>query len=514
MAILATMRKSGLGEWPTLPDFFREARLRETSALGALATALTAGAEEQRELAESDGAGPVLLDLARDLRVPKGARLAATRCLVEGGIAGEPLSQLFNGAGDLVTDPRLGAAAKKLVELGLPASLSATGEAARVSFAAGAFARAAHSASSAVGQARVKELLAAAAPGHAGVNAALFALGGELPAGDREAWKKLLADTCVANRKAPAAARRMGLAPPWPPNLPETFAPLLKEAEEASSGVAALDAAAMMPVGRGPAGPVTAGRASLAPPPHPGRPPPTHTQARPPPSGAVPAAKGSSEVVGTRTMEAIKRSPFRKPIGTVVEGKTTLPPKPMEQILSRPSPGVEAPPAAPERMKLPDAESKPTKASPLPGLTPLPTKGDGGPKFDPLGRKIPRADRWRDDAFEWDEPLLPTPELPRPMKAAVAAGPFAQRLQSIFDDRPEAVDRLCAAAEARHALSGEEQLLRELSQELGRKRWEKARAPRTQLARLEAIRTQPAQPGPWRKVAEFLLDRLTPAERP
>ncbi len=497
MAILATLRSTGMGQWPTLPEFLREARLHETGALGAMgAAALSATADEQRELAEAADAGGVLLDLARDLRVPKAARLAATRCLMEAGIGGEPLAQLFIGAGDLVTDPRLGGAAKKLVEFGLPAAL-VVGAAARVSFAAGAFARSVHSASSAVGQARARELLAGAPPAHAGAAAALFALGGELPAGEVAAWKKLLADTCVANRKAPAAAKRMGLAPPWPPNLPDSFGPLVQEAEKAAAGVASVDAAAnpVALAASAPAPDFTAGRAS-----GPGR-------VAPPP---LPAPKGVTEVVGRKIEAPIKRSPFRKPIGTVVEGKTTRP-KPMAPVSPQHAPGSPEPfTPAPWRPRVQSEEERETpKGAPLPGLSALPAqRKQDEVKFDPLGRRVPRADRWNDDAFQWQEPVLPSSDLPRPLRAALALGPFAQRLQSLFEDRPEAVDRLCAAAEARVAVAGEEQLLRELSLELGRKRWEKARAPPGQVKRLESIRADGTHPDPWLKVAQFLIERF------
>ena len=498
MAILATLRSTGMGQWPSLPDFLREARLHESGALGAMgAAALSATLEEQRELAEGPDAGGVLLDLARDLRVPKAARLAAVRCLIEAGIEGEPLSQLFIGAGDLVTDPRLGGAAKKLVELGLPEALVA-GDAARVSFAAGAFARAVHAASSAVGQVRTRELLAAAPPAHAGVSAALFAMGGELPPGEIPAWTKLLADTCIANRKAPAAARRMGLAPPWPPNLPDSFAPLVQEAEKAAAGVASVDAAANPSalIAAAPAPDFTAGRGS-------GR-------AAPPP---VPAPKGTTEVIGQRRMEApIKRSPFRKPIGTVVEGKTTVPPKPMAPVSPQHSPGSPEPfTKAPERPRVQtEEERETTKAAPLPGLSALPSRKPDEVKFDPLGRRVPRADRWNDDAFQWQEPVLPSSEMPLPLRAALTQGPFAQRLQSLLDDRPEAVDRLCGAAEARAAVAGAERLLLEVATELGRKKWETATASPAQLKRLESICADGTQPDPWRKVAQLLIDRLTP----
>src|SRR5213075_2096757 len=79
---------------------------------------------------------------------------------------------------------------------------------------------------------------------HAGAAAGLFAMGqGELPADQVELWKKLLEVTCAKNRSAPAAAKRMGMAPPWPPALPDAFNPLIQEAEKKSANVVAADAA-------------------------------------------------------------------------------------------------------------------------------------------------------------------------------------------------------------------------------------------------------------------------------
>ncbi len=494
MAILAALKKESAGLWPSLADYLREVRHRETSALSALVAALTATPEEQKELAGEEDAGAILLDLASDLRVPKGSRLAAARCLLEAGISGLLLGQLFIGAGDLVTDPRLGASARKLVEGGLPAALQVGGEVALVTLAAGSFARAAQASAFAVGQARAKELLAGAPEGHAGAAAAIFALGqGDLPQGHRAQWEKLLADTCAKNRRAPAAAKRMGMAPPWPPNLPESFAPLVKEAEKKNEGVVAADAAANpallkksppLPIGPSTGRPVQKGLVG-------------------PPRGPVlpaPAAAPAKTV-----SPAIKRSPFRKPIGAVVEVPTALPPKPMEEVKGRamgPAPG-------PQRPHLEPREDAPLlmKPSPLPLVT-LPSRHHDQVRLDPAGRKLSRPDRWEDNHFEWDAPVLPSSNLPPPMRAAVAEGRFTQRVLSLFEDRPEAVDRLCAAAEARAALSGEDELLRELSAELSRKRWQEKRAPREQLARLRAIEADAGHPGPWRAVARFLIDRL------
>src|SRR3981189_326005 len=186
MSILATLRQSRAGEWKNLDDYLRELRHRETGALAALANALSAPAQEQKELVAHGEGGAILLEVAGDPRVPKGARLAASRALLEAGIAAPLVGHLLVGAGDLVTDPRLGAMARKLVESGLPSALQRGGESAQISLAAGAFARAASAGASAVGVARIQELLEPAKELHAGAIAALFALdAGELPENHR-----------------------------------------------------------------------------------------------------------------------------------------------------------------------------------------------------------------------------------------------------------------------------------------------------------------------------------------
>lgn len=450
MAVLATLKKDRLGEWGSLAEYLADLKRRETNSVAALAVLLSAPPDEQRELAAGKGLA-VLVEVAGDLRLPKGPRLAAARSSVEAGVSGEALAALFVGAGDLLTDPRLGAAAKKLVEAGLPAALG-LGRAAEVSSEAGAFARAVHAAASAVGQARVNELVASAPKGHAGVAAALFSLGtAELPPADREKWAKLLQQLCVASRSAPAAAKRIGLAPPWPPNVPDAFAPLVEEAEKASAHVQAPDAAAA-PVRTSTHVP---GRASarMGPPLRSGPALPGEK------NGPAPAAAESSTPrpgvveVGKKIAPPIKPSLFRRARGTLVEGPVKLPPKPMPEVAGR---------APPEPVAV--------------------------------------------------APVLPSvPDVKPVRRAAVAAGPFAQRLQALFDDRPEAVERLCAAVEARAAVHGLRQALEELGRELSLSRWNGRVAPRGQLDRLAAAAR--AEPEAWTAAALLLLDRWR-IERP
>jgi hypothetical protein len=490
VGVLSTLRQDKAGDWPSLLDFLREARHRESRAVAALGHVLAAPLAEQRELAESPDAGPVLLELACDLRVSRTARLACARCLLEAGIEPPYVGQLFAGAGDLVTDPRLGGAARKLVEAGLPSAVVRGAAAESVSLEAGSFARGVVAAASAVGADRVKELLAAAPSFHAGAMAGLFALGsGELPPTQREQWKKLLADTCAAHRRAPAAARRIGLAPPWPPNLPEAFAPLVKAAEESAAGVTSADAAATPETLRKPP---AAGEVAV----RSGRP------ASPPdlPAPRLPEGKTLAP--------PIRRSGFRQPSSKPGEPRrspepTRLPPKPMEEVKARPRAQADPQPA-PARPRLPPPAELPARAPSVP----VPPRREADVRFDPRGRRIPRSDRWSDDAFQWQEPLLPPPVLPSPPKARVASGPFTERVAALFEDRPEALERLCAAAEAHAARSGDGQLLRALTQELSSKRWVDRKPPPALLTRLRAIASDERHPPAWGVAARCLLDRL------
>ena len=483
MPVLSTLRQDRAGEWTSLDDYLRELRHRETSALGALANVLSAPAHEQKELAEHGSAGAVLLEVACDLRVPKGARLAATRCLLEAGIEAPFVGHLFAGAGDLVTDPRLGGGARKLVESGLPAALELGDDTSRITLAAGSFARAVHAAASAVGQARVRDLLAGAPELHAGAIAGRFALGiAELPENQRTGWQRLLEQTCAAHRRAPAAAKRLGLAPAWPPNLPDAFAAIVREAEQQAEGVEAADAVKSRPVSPAP----------------------------PAPPAAKAPEKAPASAGGKTLAPPIRRSAFRRPLGTVVEVPTVAPPKPMEPLASQAIATGAPPSPAPARPRVETKEERDRK-SPLP-VPPLPPRGGDELRFDSRGKRIPRPDRWSDDAFEWETPVLPSAELPPPPRVGLAPGPFAQRLRSVLDDLPDAVERLCAAAEARASVAGQEAVARELSLELSRGVWRGKTLPHEQAQRLRAVAREPSHPAAWRVAAEALLNFLVPAE--
>jgi hypothetical protein len=455
MAVLAALKKDRLGNWPSVADYLADLRRRETNSVAALASTLAATPEEQRELGEGSGLA-ILVEVASDLRVPKASRIAATRCAIEAGAEGDVAASLFVGAGDLATDPRLGSCAKKLVETGLPAALrmSATKS---VSLQAGSFARAVHAAASVVGRARVDELLGPASAAHAGKVAASFALGAApMPEADREKWAKLLRELCAAHRRAPAAARRLGLVEPWPPNLPEAFGALVRDAEAAAADVRSHD----VPTGevkRASAPPQSAGPPAQAAPA-----PDDRTQV----AGPAPAAPASLPRAPSRTTltelgkkmgPPIKPSLFRRPTGTVTEGpaRPAPSPTPMAPVASQAARASAATPAA----------QTPSDVRPHVEIEPVPVR-----------------------------------------KARAADGPFAARLAAFFDDRPEAVERLCAAVEARAALEGLAAALAELERELSRPRWKERRATRGQLDRLAAVE-RAGHPG-WQAAAALLLTRL------
>jgi hypothetical protein len=75
----------------------------------------------------------------------------------------------------------------------------------------------------------------------------------------------------------------------------------------------------------------------------------------------------------------------------------------------------------------------------------------------------------------------------------------------MLENRPEAVDRFCAAVEALAAVRGEEDLLRELQAELSRKSWRETKLPGEQLQRLRRIEEGADEPCSWRAAARLLL---------
>jgi hypothetical protein len=596
MAILDTFRAQSWGSWKSLEALAEALVRREPAALTALGAALGLEPTEQKELGE--GCGPALADLVGDLKVAKGARLAAVRCVLEAQVDEKRAARLFVGSGDLLTDPRLGSKAKLLAETGLAAALKLDAKAAAVSSAAGDFARAVAASTSVLGAQRVKELLQPAPATHAGAFAARFALGEPLPEADAKAWSAFLTTQCNAFKKAPAAARRMGLVAPWPPFLPDAFAPLIAAADEATRNVATTDALAKRapplagpakaqlpssPVGPSPAAPAAPGPGRPGPGPAKGTseivlgpdglPPPLDDVDEPPggargtgrghvraesrvsdPSAPPPERRYFSQQVGTRAVLAppVNR-PSRPSTATLAEGpKPEEPGKRMMPAIQGRGPAQAGPRLPAELVKktmdvinggrtrslanavidplavAEDLANQPETASLAPSMRDglvrergilLPDgrlyRGDEPLRFDPRGRPLPRSDRWSDANFKWQEPLLPPAVLRSPNRAQLVAGPFALRLRSLFEDRPEALDRLAATAEARAAQAGQEEMIAELDRELAAPRWKDRLLPPAQRARALALLETGGARSPaeaLRAALALLLDRL-PAPR-
>ena len=567
MAILETFRKDSWGSWKSLPEYTDLLARRDTAALAALGAALGMEPPDQKELGTA--APALLVELAADLKQQKGTRLAAARCVLEAGADEKQLSDLLLAAGDLLTDPRLGKGARTLAEGGIPAALKLRREFEKVAMIAGDFARAAFSASSVVGANRVKELLASAGQGNAGANAARFALGDPLPEADQVSWQKLLSAQCAAFKKAPAAAKRMGMVAPWPPFLPEPFAPLIKAAEVASQAVTTTDALASnrppappkgtkvveAPAAAAPARPAAAPLSTVQAPPVPTIP---NVNTQPPPRQS--GRNFSSQVLstGAKAMAPINRM-SRPSSAVLMEGPALTPKGPQQEkkvmmpAITPRTPGV-ANPISPEgaRAALEKSASAAEAAAsgrtslagttfdPLAGVAALQRdpmsaklsagtlqqmaiergltlpdgrlyKGSEPLGFDARGRRLPRSDRWRDDAFEWQEPILPKSAMKPSSQSRVVQGPFAQRLQSLFENRPEAVDRLCAAAEAQVLLAGaggEGDVLVELARECSLSRWRKRATPPEQLDRLRKLAASEERPPASRAVARALAQQL------
>jgi hypothetical protein len=183
----------------------------------------------------------------------------------------------------------------------------------------------------------------------------------------------------------------------------------------------------------------------------------------------------------------------------------------MEEVKARAAPAASASAAGRPHVEM-TPEPAPVRPSPALAAQLVP-RGAAEIRFDARGNRIPRPDRWNDDDFRWPEPVLPSPELPRALRAQLAAGPFFPRLRSLFEDRPEAVERLCAVAEARAALRGGDGFLDELRAELAAQRWQGRRASASQIARLRAVAEAGAHPAPWRAVAQLLLQKFLVPDR-
>ncbi len=252
MALIAWLKREGFGAYDSLDDFTGELGRRSTSALGALAAALVARPEELAELGKGNGHG-ICASIVGDLRVAKGARLAALKAVLLAGAGGQ-LAKLFAGAFDLSADPRLADADRQyLVASGLKAFVeSVPPTTLNLEVLRGAAAAA--TAVQAGGRAAVQQVLAAFPASHTPVATARHAaLGEPLAAELEQRWLELLVKQYRAAKNAPPAAKRLGRAPEWPPVVPGAMAHLLEKAQAlAERPAASLPASSSAPAPSGP----------------------------------------------------------------------------------------------------------------------------------------------------------------------------------------------------------------------------------------------------------------------
>ena len=469
MPLVGWLRAQGLGSFESLDAFRALLAKRDVAALQSLGGALEA--PDLAEVAGGDGA-PLCADIARDLRNQRSPRVAALAACLKADVPTPLLGKLFGGAGDLLTDGRLGDLAEKLVSRGLPAAL-ADPASAEVGAAAGSFARAVREARFAFGMAKVNAALSAARPGHAGVAAARLAAFGEaLPPEQLAGWKAWLVKQCSGNRKAPPAARRAGLAPPWPPDLPEAFAELVKEVEAAIpiSGELAP---------RGPA-PAAAATPTTA---------PADLAAKP----AAPAPPRQKPGIGA----PIKGRPQGRPV-PAADGDAPAAPAPTPA----PQPKYMSPIPRPRGFVMEGAAAKARSAPGTPsGQAGTAATGDAASKTLPAMQS----------RFSGPHPQRDTPEPvvrgPATFKAQAAALPFLERARALCAREPDALERLCATTDVRAMLKGSlDGALAELRRDAARA----APAPDDVLARLAALAADEAAPAAWRAAAATAHEALVP----
>lgn len=232
MALLVFLKREGFGTYKSIDEFVGELARRSTSALGGLAAVLSSKSpEDVREAAQGD-AQNVCVELVRDLRAPKGARVAALRALMLAGV-GASLPSVFAGAADLLADARVADADRAyLAKTGLQRFLESL-EPQKVSLEVARGAATAVEAVRLLGADIIQEVIAPFPASHVGVITVRHAaLRSALPAELRLRWLELLATQYRAAKNASPAAKRLGRAPEWPPVVPEVFRPLLEEAEK------------------------------------------------------------------------------------------------------------------------------------------------------------------------------------------------------------------------------------------------------------------------------------------
>lgn len=244
VALVVWLKREGFGSYATIDDFVGELARRSTSALGGFGAILASKqAEDVKEAAQGNGQ-VVCVELVRDLRMPKGARAAALRALLLAGM-GAHLPRVFAGSSDLFADVRVPEADRPyLCKTGLTKFLEAQKpDAVTLELARGAASAA--EAVKVVGIDAVREVVQAFPVSHvAALTCRHAALGEALDPDLARRWLELLTKQFKAAKAAPAAAKRLGTAPEWPPVVPDVFRPLVEQIEKGTAPVPAAPAPA------------------------------------------------------------------------------------------------------------------------------------------------------------------------------------------------------------------------------------------------------------------------------
>lgn len=464
MALIAWLKREGFGSYATLDEFVGELARRSTSALGGLGAALVgASPADLAEVGQGTGQN-VCTDVVRDLRVPKGARLAALKAVLSAR-AGAQASRLFAGASDLLGDARLSQADREyLLRSGLKGLLDAIpSEAVNVELLRGAHAAA--ECAKAGSETVVREIVGAFPATHASVQTIqAAALGERLPEELAARWLDVLTRQCKAARNAPPAARRLGTAPEWPPMAPDTFRPLLTKAEDAAG-----------------APKTTAGPAALG---------ATELPSRAPAPPATKPAGPERPRLGAGLQEGVTRTGTSP--GTV--GKP-LPPGSVPRTIPRGvvTEGPRPPPAA---------KADGPKVQP-----PLRARGKGG---SGAAQPEPEAS-YTSDAIQVDPARLrSTPIVSRPpnLDVPLMRLRFGEQIDLLARRGTRALERLMAAFDARAAIVGTQTALVELERAAKKRGGEDVNGPA--LDELFALATSEKATRAWKEAARAILTHMGP----
>jgi len=452
VALIAWLKREGFGTYASVDEFVGELARRSTSALGALGAALYSSPDDLQEAAR--GAGQVTCtDVVRDLRVARGARLAALRGLLLSG-PGAQLPRLYAGVFDLLADVRLPEADRLyLCRQGLKGFLESVPPGAVTMEIARACAGAAEAAK--ILPEVVREVLAGFPPDHtAAITARHAALGEPLPADLETRWIEALSKQFRAARAATPAAKRLGTAPEWPPVVPDALRPLLPRAEAAAPPAAPAKTAPKTTAPAVPPTPKPSNRPGLAAPLKPGAAPPPAPAPRAP--DLRPEAAAGLEPPPVPKMQP----PLRSRARAVVEESFAADSRPVSPaaLSSRPAP-------------------KPAAAEPAPATgaasAPAPAPAPAARKAAPL----------------------------RSMR-------FGEQVDLVATRGVRALERLIAAFDVRAGVAGTDAALAELSRAAAARGSRDVNEP--MMDELAAFAGDPKTPSPWRRAVKTVLAQLSP----